>query len=105
MHDPYYPAGSDNKYAPWNQKDNEQITVDATCSQTLCKSLSIDTTVYDDDYNIDEESWCEFHYTPLLLIRKLKEILIEHPNIVALQEKLIKECEDWDDVETTVIED
>ncbi len=87
------------------------------CDQSLCKSSSIFTENYTVDRDEDNYPYCDTsdidfleeytrqHMTPLNLIDILKTILKEHPNLIPNQNWLIKECEDWEDIETTVIEE
>lgn len=105
-----YPAGAEHDpNAPYNQKDLKELKFDATCSQTLCKNQTIYTNEYETlegaYYSLNEDSWCQYHYTPLQLINKLKELVTKHPDIVFNAEGLIKECEGWEEIETTIIED
>lgn len=95
----------------------KEIEFGVICDQSLCKSSSILSENYTVDRDEDNYPYCDTsdidfleeytrqHMTPLNLIDTLKTILKEHPNLVPNQKWLIQECEDWEDIETTVIEE
>lgn len=90
---------------------------DVTCSQTLCKNTYISTENYiiENDkennpfYNTSEvdfeHEFVDQRMTPLELINELYHILMENPNLVYNRDYLLKECSDWEEIETTIIED
>lgn len=97
-----YPAGADNKYAPWNEPEVPEEDFEITCSQSLSRIATVTTNNYIPgasgcDYEPDGEGgYCAFGWhdpddtsdtnwaeeyenngykTPLQLIQMLKEYL------------------------------
>ena len=103
MYDNYnYPAGADNEMAPWNEPIVPEKTFDVTCSQSLSKTVSVNTNnyipgasgvdyepdgeggyhafpSYDPDDTSDTDWANEFHendyHTPLQLIELFRQCL------------------------------
>lgn len=125
----YYPLGTEfSPDAPWNQHDNKGLEFEVAISQSLSKTTTVITTDYkeEEDYddclnqkvmvaNTEDTDWnrvyTEQHYTPIELINILRNYLkndIEHnytPLSLTTKENLIKECENWIEDETEVIEE
>lgn len=125
----YYPLGTEfSSDAPWNQHDNKGLGFEVAISQSLSKTATVITTDYkeEEDYddclnqkvivaNTEDTNWnrvyAEQHYTPIELINILRNYLkndIEHnytPLSLTTKENLIKECENWIEDETEVIEE
>lgn len=122
----YYPPGAYNDpNAPYNEIDVPERSFNVCISQTLSKSTDIITDDYNPEFDEEdgytyantedtdwEEAYEKAHYTPLELIEKFKELLINHlPDPVVDINKyrewkhLISECEDWEEDEIVVMED
>ena len=118
-----YPEGSDTPDAPWNQCDPKEIERDVIAVYSLSTSQPTTTTDYyceGDDYEgyyefTDDTDWSkefrEQHYSPLELIEMYKKELIEKKkflsNLYEIHEieRIIKECENWEQVEEDIYED
>ena len=108
MYDNYnYPPGADTPYAPWNEKEIPERTVEIFISQTLSKSTEVTTSTTD-----WEAAYKEEHLTPIQLIEKFKEMLTTHlPDPISDTKRymkfkhLIKECENWVEDETEILKD
>ena len=84
-----YPCGADNPRAPWNEVELPPKDVEVTVSVTLSKTVKI--TV--DDYQIDEEGYCDFSECDLH--KAVKEQ-------IKLPQQL---CEDWEIDEFEIIKE
>ena len=116
----YYPEGAEfDPNAPWNEVSLPQQKFNVYVSQSLSK----DSFILSNDYNLDEDNmpdtsftcWVEEykksdHYTPLQLIglfsRFLKKKLetAETKNKKHFYEHLIEECNGWVEDETIIEE-
>lgn len=122
-----YPAGADNRDAPWNEPDSpKEATFDILISQTLSRSTTITTSDYTIEGEQDEDGYCEMidttetnwkapykeqRMTPLELIGELKSLLEKalpdpttHPKEYNKAKYLIEECEGWIEDDFEVIE-
>lgn len=117
-----YPAGADNKEAPWNQTDIPERVFDVT----VCQVLSKDTKVITDDYiqEVDDEECCTYAntedtnwqeayaendlHTPIQLITLFRKYLksnLEQGLVFgssAYTQQLIHECDGWIEDETVI---
>lgn len=62
MNNSNYPLGSDNRGAPWNQKDNEPLDFDVLVTETLSKATTVTTADYiegevTESADHDENGW------------------------------------------------
>lgn len=138
----YYPPGAEfDSSAPYNQTDVSEKDFEVTCSQSLSKTVTITTNNYipgasgvdyepdgeggycasswHDDPDTSDTDWAKEykndHYTPLELINKFKEYLVEQWDILKDAEEandagtkqkkreikhLIEECDCWNEDET-----
>lgn len=116
----YYPSGAEfDPKAPWNEREIPERQFDVCISQTLSKSTSVTTKDYALDgmcINTSETDWGEAykkeHLTPLQLIERYKSFLSKHlpdpvVDIKGFKEfkYLIRECENWVNDETEIIEE
>lgn len=116
----YYPAGAEfDSAAPWNQSSPPEESFDVCVSQSLSKSVSVETDNYfledgvpDTSDTNWEEVYEEDHYTPLQLINIFKRYLeseVNHTETVSKEpsflKHLISECSDWNDDETEIFEE
>ena len=130
-----YPAGAANDpNAPWNDISPVFEEFQVTISQTLSKTVTVNTNDYIPgnvytEREWDGESYCtithqdspdtsntnwkkayeEEHATPLYLINMFKAILEDNMNIENMREErrqyLIKECSSWIEDDYEVCED
>lgn len=121
----YYPAGAYNDPdAPYNEVGIPEREFNVIISQSLSKEVTVSTSSYIPEYdeedghtyaNTEDTDWVdvvkdsELH-TPLQLIQILKEVLekdlaagivFKNPRIT---QELIKECDDWSNDETEIVE-
>lgn len=53
----------DEKNAPWNEKENNEVPFDVFVSQTLVKHDSLLTSDYiEEDYGLDEDGYRDYEY-------------------------------------------
>ena len=121
----YYPPGAEfDTRAPWNEQEVPERTFDVCVSQTLSKNTKVLTDDYDlepteegcTDITTSNTNWKEAykneHFTPLQLIGEFKDFLTKHLPDPIIDVKgfrrfkhLIDECEGWTEDETEVVED
>lgn len=116
-----YPLGAYNDpYAPYNWPENEPEAFAAEVQQTLHKNVEIYTDQYIKEgdpeyyeYDLSEVDWdSEYHdndhYTPLQLIELYKKELETKLELTEDKAKrkwlehMIKECSNWEEVDTEV---
>ena len=113
-----YPMGADTSDAPWNQKENEDVEVEVSITQTLTKNCTIETNDYyieygDDKPNINQDTLYEKygnyrHTIPEMLAllkwyasEELKDTM-EGTGRNSFLKRLIEDCKGWEIVETDV---
>ena len=124
MYDNYnYAEGSDTPDAPWNQGKNKAIERDIVAEFSLTRCCTTSTTNYyveGDKYegfyevlnDVDwQDEYNKQHYTPLELINMYKKELEEKKKSLSNQyqinqiDKIISECESWDEEFNDAYED
>ena len=119
----YYPPGAEfDPRAPWNQVDPPEENFNVTVSQSLSRKAVVCTDNYipiedeeewypdTSDTNWNEE-YKNGHYTPLDLIKILKEVLqsnLENGIVYKkpyITEQIIRDCEGWIEDDYEVVED
>lgn len=128
-----YPPMSQSQWdnSPFNQVDTPEKEFEVTCSQSLSRTATVTTNnyVHYEDEGCDDgvcyhEEWDEFpdtdwsdeyhgngHYTPIQIIQRCEELcryLLER-DITSYGknslERLLEECQDWQDDETEYVLD
>ena len=121
----------DSPRAPWNESTIHNMEFDITCTQTLCKDVSVVTDNYTpiavkeydgeewvitEDYDTSNTDWdSEYHendhYTPEQLILLFKQYLTDELEGTSTTVKtpehlkwLIEECSGWMNAETIITE-
>ena len=109
-----YPAGADNKFAPWREKCNKELEVEVTVSLSLCKTFTIKTT----NYVMDEDGKVEVIDLPgevearAILPNNLSDFVEKlfnyHPELEKVEmpkklKKAIEDSKDWVVVDYDII--
>lgn len=102
-----YPIGTDNSYAPWNQKDNPEKEIEVTVSITLSKTVKIkvsDYEVVDSGKDEDGEHFEDIDYSNCDLKKAVKEQITLPQNAytrIIKKGKLYEDLKGWnvDDME------